>query len=229
MSLSLTVIAHGAAEDVFWRHVPYWHKVKADYRLVIAPFDDPIKSCPWPQNKVGTSAHSGREADKRMRWLMQYLFGISADYHLVFEYDSIPLKPHFALTNGFVGNLQPNHEPTRFIAPRYANPPWMIDRGSLQHMGRIMQAYQDVYEEGFADRYLSALAFLASVPILPHSPPGYTQGTINPRNAQHMDQMRAAIKAGGVMIHGIKSEEVLDAAVQATGPDPEPLTDLYDR
>jgi hypothetical protein len=132
------------------------------------------------------------------------------DHHLIFEYDSFCLSPRFVPQLGFCGNIFVEKEAC-FMAYRYCNPPWAIDRGSILKIWEAATRWPDIYEGGYADRYFSALAMIAGVPILPHLPTGYSQGHVT---EEHIRDLKSAIYGGATMIHGIKQKWTLDAALQ---------------
>lgn len=204
-------MAHGAALDTFRRHVPLWLEHRAAAGLVVCPANDPIpqEASPWPVHPVGLSEHNGFEALKRLRWLVETLATKDASHHVIFEYDSICLVPMIARRRGFFGHCRLSMDP-RFLAPRYANQPFIIDRESLRFMRAQISAWPELFEQGECDRYFAALAFLAGVPLFPHSPPSYCRATLT---KQHIELMGRAIHEGAVYLHGIKDAEILEAAV----------------
>lgn len=68
-------------------------------------------------------------------------------------------------------------------------------------------SWPEVFEEGFADRWLAAIAMLANVPMFDHEPPGFTRGTIGAQDFKDLDD---AIMWGSNAIHGVKDSEALD-------------------
>lgn len=212
--IHLTVIAHGNGIAAFRRHLPLWKAHNPDAGLVLVPTDDPIEQSesPWPVVALGLAQHSGAHSRTRLVWLLQHLAELADCSHFViFEYDSFCLSPSFTFQKGFIGNLFANSCGADFLAPRYANPPWMIDRRSLTLMCRASKKWPDLIEQGEADRYLSGLAWLSNVPVLPHSPVGFSKGWITETD---IAEMRKAIYGGATMIHGIKQKWTLEAALQ---------------
>lgn len=214
-SLHISILAHGKASDVFRRHIPLWKAHNSDDILVFCPEDDRIEQSisPWPVSSFGKSEHNGREQWKRLRFWLQHLSLLDFSHFLIYEYDSFCLKSAAPSPSprGLIGNLALNLDPVRFISSRYALPPWLIDQASLRRMQEASDYWPDIFEEGEPDRYFSALADLAAVPILPHRPAGYAEGTIKP---EHFPALKQAIQAGATMIHGVKHHWSL-ATVQA--------------
>ena len=229
MKLSLTILAHGAAKETFMRHLPLWQALDPDYAVLMCPKNDSITfssvdvgakvfvgSATLVELAVGSAEHAGRDSILRLKKVLNHLADLDGiTHHLICEYDSFSLASTIKPQTGFTGNLVANNEPCRFMTPRYANPPWLIDHMSLFQMQRAAEHYTDVWEEGYADRYLSAIAHLAGVPILPYDPPGYTQETIHERDWPSVIE---AIHFGATMIHGVKDDETLEL-----------VTDIYNR
>lgn len=202
---SVTILAHGAAQATFSRHVKLWDAL-CPHVTVICPVNDKLSDCPYPVQCVGNACHAGKASIERLKAALGGILKYQDGFHLICEYDSFLLTPSFTKRKGLIGPLQPNYEPCRFIAPRYPNPPWLLDWRTVYLMTEAAHQWPDVWEEGYADRYFAALAVLAGVPILDYDPPGYTRGTIQ---AEHWYDMEAAIKKGAVAIHGVKDLETL--------------------
>ena len=163
---SLTIMAHGAAQETFLRHVELWGAITPNV-LVICPATDKMKECRFPIIYYGQHCHAGRSSVERLKAALGNIAKHQDNgYHLICEYDSFLLSPDVVPRKGLIGPLMQNFEPCRFIAPRYPNPPWMLDYRSARLMMEAAYQWPDVWEEGFADRYLAALAVLAGVPIL---------------------------------------------------------------
>lgn len=210
--MHVTIIAHGNGLAAFRRHKPLWAAHDAA-TLVVVPEDDPIdqSESPWPVIHVAKAQHNGPESKIRLQWILEYLASLELPRYVIYEYDSFCLSPKIHLQRGFAGNVKANKYPERFLAPRYANPPWVLDYGSLVAMLKASRRWPDLVEEGEADRYLSALAWLGNVPVLPHAPPGYSDGCIT---EYEITYLRKAIYGGSTMIHGIKQEWTWRAALQ---------------
>lgn len=227
----VVIIGHGAVNEAVERHLPIWVRIRSRNVLFLSPTNDPLRGIYDYEgfrkenihrsnlfNKYyGLAGHCGKEAAKRLRWLLSFLTenknSASSDRVMIFEYDSVALVAPKAVA-GLCGIVFPNDEPERFIAPRYVNPPWTLDYGSLRAINKVAQTYLGVWEEGYADRYLSALAHLAGVPILPYDPPGFSQINI----AHDCPSICSETK----IYHGIKSKETLNSILES---DTTPLND----
>ena len=212
--IHMTIIAHGNGLAAFRRHIPLWQEHHADAALVLVPENDPIEQqeSPWPVVRLGNAEHNGVQSRIRLRWLLDHLSQqTNCSHFIIHEYDSFSLSGHVKFQTGFCGNVFGNWDRDRFLAWRYVNPPWTVDYGGLCAMWKAARRWPDLLEEGEADRYLSALAVLANVPILPHDPKGYSYNWITEKEVA---PMRKAIYDGGTLIHGVKQKWVLEAALQ---------------
>jgi hypothetical protein len=209
MSLQVVVIAHGNGIAAFKRHEKYWLAHRAPV-LVLCPEDDPIdcQDC----LAVGKATRAGMDSIYRLNALFRSLDCRSWERCVIYEYDSFSLDGKLPEGRGFWGNIKPNMESPKMMAARYANPPWCFDRESFDAMNEVRKQF-DLYEEGEADRWLSAHAELAGIPILNYSPNGFSRGTIS-QQKKDINKLRVAIYQGATMIHGIKQEWVLRAAEQ---------------
>lgn len=210
MNLQVVIIAHGNGIAAFSRHEKFWLAHKAPI-LVCCPEDDPIESG-HETIRSGLAQHSGPDSISRLRFLFGVLAEKKWDKCLIYEYDSFSLEPKIPDGNGLFGNVFNNAEAPKFMAPRYVNPPWCVDRGSFNLMNSKAIDYPSIYEVGESDRWVSALAFLSGVPILDYDPPGFSSGTIE---SKHFPNLEHAIKKlGAIHIHGVKQEWVLRAIQQ---------------
>lgn len=208
-------MAHGNGIAAFRRHEKYWKGHLTD-TLIVCPENDPV-DVEGTVLKVGSAMHNGRGSIERIKAVFSHLYnGDHWDKCIIYEYDSFCLNArewNVAKFKGFYGNVKKNKESPRMMAPRYANPPWTFDGDTFRKMAQVMGNYPDLYEDGEADRYLSALAMLANVPIFDYSPKGFSRGTINTKKSD-IEDMKRAIYCGATMIHGVKQEWVLRAAEQ---------------
>lgn len=208
MNLQVVVIAHGNGIAAFRRHEKYWLAHKSPI-LVVCPESDPVES-KHETVKLFKACHSGPDALARLKALMENIAERSWGHCIIYEYDSFMLKPDVPDDNGFHSILFPEPN-TRFLAPRYGNPPWSFDRHSFGAMISKMREYPSINEEGLADRFFSALAYLGGVPMLHYNPKGFSSGTIS---TEHISQVRTSIYEGGYVFHGVKQNWVLNAIEQ---------------
>lgn len=210
MSPSVAIIAHGGAQETFDRHLKFWEAINPN-PTVYCPYDAPIKT----KNSTVEFGSKGRAISDsiiRLKLILEQFIQKPADYLLLFEYDSIcfdhsPLPPD---PGAICGNPMPSLD-ARFLAPRYLNPPWRISVQAALAILQKAKEYPFLTEHGEADRWLSAMAHLAGVPMLPYEPRGYSRQTIG---HEHLSELRTAIYEGATMIHGIKYEVILNEAVK---------------
>lgn len=200
MNLITVVNAHGQGYPSYARHIAYWVKCARDGEmLTVCPVDDPIENAAIVE---GFAQHNGRESWKRFQRIFKELEARSWDWCVMHEFDSFCLDARLPEHRGFYGNVFLNKEMPKFMAPRYANPPWTFDRMTFTRMKATADRYQGLYENGEADRYFSALAMLSGAPILDYEPKGFSRGTIAESD---MSELRKAIHEGAYAIHGVKS------------------------
>ena len=206
MSLHIAVLTYEGGNEAFKRHVPLWeslHPAKCD---TFCPVGD-LVNMSWPVHPVGPSLPYGNPMLSRIQSLFDCLAVSQCDEFMVFEYDSFCTDPDFKRRKGLSCNLQMNLEPNRFSEKYYCNFPWYMDRETMIKLAKAMVNHPNVTEEGYVDRYISALARLAGVEVIPHNPPGFSLGTITPQDYR---SLQIAIEHGASMFHGIKTKEVLD-------------------
>lgn len=202
MKIITVINAHGQASDAFKMNEKYWKQQDGD-RLVICPENDPIEGA----IQCGYAQHNGHESWKRFQVIIRELQTWEWDWCIMHEYDSICLNTSLPEYPGFYGNVWMNKEGAKFMAQRYANPPWTFDRGTFDMIIMRTSVYRrSVFENGEADRYWSALAMLSGVPILDYTPKGFSRGTI--AEADIVD-LRKSIHEGAYAIHGVKHPWVL--------------------
>jgi hypothetical protein len=209
MSLLVVIIAHEHGIAAFRRHEKFWLAHKAPL-LVVAPEGDDLKTRHEVLAVRGAQQH-GTETVQRLHILFDSLAKRSWSQCMIYEYDSFSLDGALPAGRGFYGVICRNDESPKFMAPRYANPPWCFDRMSFDEMNQKRLAFPALYEDGEGDRWLSALAFLANIPILHYNPSGFTRGTIQ---SQDLPEIEKAIYKGTRMIHGVKFEWLLGAIEQ---------------
>lgn len=221
MKLRVIVIAHETGIAAFKRHEKFWLK-HGESPLVITPEGADLKTKHDVIGIHGAQRH-GRESSKRLKRMFDQLAFDTWDRCVIYEYDSFTLNGKLPSSAGFYGIVFPNVESPKFMAPRYANPPWCFDRESFEAMNAVRLKYPALYEDGEADRWLSALAFLANVPIFDYEPPGFSRGVIG---CEDIPALKKAIYDGTVALHGVKQEWVLKAVEQfydEANPAPLPL------
>lgn len=210
MSLQVVVIAHGNGVAAFRRHEKFWLALDAPL-LVVVPENDPVQT-KHELLKVAGAERNGHESIRRLNAMFEHLKQRNWDSCVIYEYDSFSLEPKLPCKPGLYGIVFHNAESPKFMAPRYANPPWFFDRGTFELLFAKARQYYGLHEEGEADRWISALAFLAGVPLFDYSPRGFSRGTIGQGDIPALEH---AIKTQRAMhFHGVKQDWMLHAIEQ---------------
>ena len=209
MNVGVVITAWGGGQQVFDMLAPFWEMHGLPI-LVACPKNSRVST----KHRVfcyGMADHTGPAAIARWVNLLNFLWTEPHDIWVIFEYDSLCLDPQLYVRPGFYGIDRPNFEGARFMASHYLGPPWTIDRESLRRLRQVANVHHEVYEHGCDDRYLAALAMIAGVPMLNHDRAVYIPGAVI--TSGHYDMVRKAIRGGGTYVHGVKTQECLNAVV----------------
>lgn len=206
MKTQIVVSSYAGAAPVFDALKPYWLAHKSPI-LVGSPENDKHLT-EFENVYLEASSHHGPSSTRRMRRLFKLLGEREWDNCIIFEYDSFFLKPFTQIHRGFHAILFENQESPKYMAPRYGLPPWSFDRLSFDKMLQVMNDFPSIYENGYDDRFICALAFLANIPVLSYDPPGYASDTLKPH---HLDDLKKHVQSGTTAIHGVKQEWMLRA------------------
>lgn len=207
----VVVMTHGCAGNGFRQNEPYW-MAQSEKLIVVCPTDDPVQTR-HETLMFAKSSHAGAETWKRLRITLDELATREWDHCCIHEWDSLFLRSE-PMSNGFRAILFANAESPRYMAPIYGLPPWSMDRESFNAMHAKARMYPALFEGGFLDRYLAAIAMLAGVPIMDYAVPGYGRAPIRLEDYQ---EVRRAILAGTSAIHGIKTPDVLELIERSHG------------
>lgn len=209
MSLQVVVITHDDGIAAFQRHEKYWKAFDSPI-LVVTPKGSKGKY-DHETLAIGKAGRACGDSIVRLQALFDNLSNRNWDRCVIYEYDSFSIKAELTSDPGLFGIVFRNDQSPQFMAPRYANPPWSFDRPSFDRMREKAASYR-FNEYGEADRWISALAFLAGVPILDYQPLGFSRNTIS---AADIPSLMDAIKQrGATQFHGVKQEWVLRAIEQ---------------
>ena len=213
MNFELIIISCRAQQEIFERHLPLWTAVCPNIVVLSGITDFPETRFPiLKASKMPGSAGMG--GAQRTFALLNH--AAHNDFTIAFETDSICLHSELSwgpLRRGLTG-IGSFNQPETFMATRYLGPPWILDELSARRMLEKWREYPDVYEEGWMDRLLSALATLAGVPQFNHREPCFTRGTIGP---DHYSALDKALAGGAKWFHGVKTKEVLDGILNHDG------------
>jgi hypothetical protein len=122
--------------------------------------------------------------------------------------------------NGLYGTPQtrPYDDVWKFMADRYVNPPYMLDRESARKILEAARSYPEIREGGYADRLLAALAMLAGVPVMqfPEGSWSRTDWNMERLDPGMKESLGNAIRSGSKWLHFIKTKEQFDFAMSQT-------------
>jgi hypothetical protein len=210
VTLQVVIIAHGNGIAAFRRHEKFWKALEAPI-LVVAPEDDPVETS-HEKLTFGLAQRNGRDSIKRLHALFDWLSVREWERCVIYEYDSFSLLPTLPTGGGLHGIVFHNNESPKFMSPRYVNPPWCFDRAAFYALHAKAKAYPTLYEQGEADRWISALAFLAGVPLFDYEPKGFSRGMITSGDVGGLTHAIKELHA--IHFHGCKQEWVLRAIEQ---------------
>jgi hypothetical protein len=220
--IQVVVIGHGKANETFKRHEKFWLRHNAPI-LVSCPSNDLVETN-HEKLKSHPASHHGIDARDRLLCLMHNLKRRDWDWCVLYEYDSIFIQPDLPVHKGFYGVVFKDVNSPDFMARRYVNPPWCFDRDSFELMMAKADAYPGILEGGYADRYFSALADLAGVPIMSYDPPGFSRATITDSD---LPLLNCALNEGAMAIHGIKDESTLNLIEQFASCKPDSVSNVF--
>lgn len=214
------IMAHAepAAEDAFNRHLPFWRRHSSDIS-VMCPLDSQVKTG-LPIMPIGTRGHNGPEANRRFKKLLEILTMMDYDRYVIFEYDSLCLSPDLpqrVSEPGLWCNLFDEDQPTArgFKGSHFTHPPLVMDKGTLRDIVRRGEQVSDEAERGFWDRWLGLVCELGSIPMRGYGRLGFSKNTIT---ESELPEAVKAVHGGAVMVHGVKSENVLNKLYAACYP-----------
>lgn len=210
MSIQVVVITHENGIAAFRRHEKFWKAFDAPI-LVLNPKDDRTKYT-HEKLSIGSSQRNGHDSITRLQSLFDSLSKSNWERCVIYEYDSFSLSCELPDGPGLFGIVFKDSECPKFISHRYVNPPWCFDRPTFDRLLLKSKDFPNIYEDGEADRWISALAFLAGVPIFDYSPPGFSRGTICSGDVSHL--MHAVKEQRSIHFHGVKQDWVLRAIEQ---------------
>lgn len=229
----VTVMAHGvyAAQSAFERHLPFWRSLGYPMQ-VVTPEDCPVETG-LTRLMIGKASHHGVQANGRFREMLRLLSLTDYEWFVIHEYDSINLCREIPetifKTPGLWANVFGNDDP-HFKAKQYFHPPLIMDMGTLKALVKAVDmkssthritphldplpsegrgnGLSDGAEGGFWDRWLGVAAELAGVRVNAYGPMGYSKNTIEEGD---WTEARRAVERGAMFLHGVKTEETLEA------------------
>jgi hypothetical protein len=221
-SILCIVLAHGAASDCVARHLPFWRQAAAEV-IIFSPWDDPVVAGPEVTSHLhGCSSRYGSQNNVRVREALRFAAHRASPLTMLVEYDALTWGPIPEAARPPVGGLSGARftEPrewagTRFEGSQYFHFPILLDRAALAPLVAQMDALPVGAEGGYSDRYIGLAAERAGLPYVDLFAHGlaFTRDTIAGRAAE---RCAAAVAAGVVFSHGIKTRETLNLIRRAT-------------
>jgi hypothetical protein len=205
-----------ASADVL---LPHWERLDIPI-VVITPEAAPIKQTKHTHIAWGERGSDGNAMYARILYILEMFLVSQASHALLVEFDCLCLLDKIKFRNGLYGipQTRPYDHLWKFMAARYVNPPYMLDRYSAMNILSIARKYPEVFEGGYADRLLPALAQLAHVPVIgfPEGSWSKTDWDMERLEAGMKESLREAIKSGCKWFHFIKTKEQLDFILAQT-------------
>lgn len=212
----VVVQAFAPYADMVRMNMPYW-KHHGCPVIISSPRD----SFCFVENAVcvrhGEEGHAGPKSLDRWREILEWMLVQPQKYFLMHESDSICLdpaiprycykQPDVLWSNEMAENGNP---PTQQF---YCVAPWFLSKDTIKKLLGASKHSPD-RPPFHGDRWVGQMAEVSGAP---HSlwTPGIGCGTLRP--GPELRQVCAAVRAGVVMVHGVKTKEVLDTLLRAYG------------
>lgn len=218
MKTHISILAHGAAQATFDRHLPFWSETaklctpEADV-MVWMPENDKVKTA-LPGQALGKAEHNGVTAINRFKYIIEFMAGLGMDRYVFFEYDSICLGSLPDSKVDVIGNMFTDQISEQFAGGMFFHPPILFSNHAVQKLNAEMLGMPPNLEGQMWDRYLGLAVKRAG---LSHksffdSGLGFADNTI-PVKRQY-DLVKSIIH-GCKLIHGIKDVQTLDVIKRA--------------
>lgn len=219
----IVVMAHTDAQIVFDRHFGEWRKHPDSDLMVFYPEKEPCMPDERLRNGVkligeGRAEHHGPESIRRFRWMLNLIASWKQyDRFTVHEYDSMALwNPGFSTFADDLGaNVYRDDQPGRgFEGTTYLHPPLCLTRACIERVNTVAAGIPDSAERGFWDRWIGLVCEKGEIQtydFLTHGL-GFSRNTINDGD---IPNAVAAVAAGAVMLHGVKTRNCYEAVKSA--------------
>lgn len=214
--LLTVVMCHAGTEQTIARHLPIWRAHGGEI-LFFHPKDSipAVHRHGHPTFAFGTRSHNGPSSIARFRALLSHLNSISAGYDAIViqEYDSLILSPEFDYDpTAFMGNKFTDDPARRHGTPMFFHPPLVMSPAILKQVCNAMGNYSDDAGGGFWDNFIGGVVANTGIKNVGWGQRGFSHNTIEDA---HHDAMRSAIKSGAVAIHGLKTADAINVALEA--------------
>lgn len=206
----ISILAHGAAQATFNRHLPFWLELRAENPgvqfIVWMPANDRVKvPSEMEVQAVGEAEHNGVTAIRRIQYMFEFMAGTAHNLYAFFEYDSFCLGQLPAFEGDIAGNMFRDVESEAFKGGMYFHPPVLFTNHGLQQIAAQMLQMQPTEERGMWDRFMGLAAKKAGLKCASFLDDGRGFAR-NTTHAQDQSELRKAILRGARMIHGVKDE-----------------------
>lgn len=213
MSAIIYYMVHGDRQSSADVLLPHWERFGIPI-VIVTPEDSPIAPTKHTHVGWGKKGSDGDAMYLRMIHILELFVKSPHSHALLVEFDCVCRLPEITFRNGLHGipQVRPYDDVWKFMADRYVNPPYMIDGASAMKILAVAKEYPDVREGGYADRFLSALAMLAGVPVLQYPEGSWSKTDWNMERLEPgmKESLRTAAKNGCKWYHFIKTREQFD-------------------
>jgi len=210
----ILVQAFAPYAEMVARHLPLWRRHGC--RVVISsPRNSFCEISGVECVAHGEEGHAGPVSLDRWKEILRWLWGQPYEFFLMHESDSVCLSdriPEYLYDNYdtfFSNELLDNANPPTQQA--YCVAPWFFSRGVLRRVNVASEkaAYRPPFH---GDRWVGQLLEEEGIPHRGFSP-GVACGTLFPGSGD-LPIVRSALRAGASMIHGVKSQIILDELIR---------------
>lgn len=223
----MIVMAHGAAKDAVHRHLPYWRKVAAHIAFFVPLGEtiDPPEDC-LEFAMVPNGGKYSPETNERTQLALGYgARQTLAPWVLFMEYDAMvwgPI-PEIALPppRWIAGSVFKASEldGKRFSSRYYLHTPNILTPDSCGRLLAEMELLPMDAEGGYNDRYMGYAAEWAQLSLYDWHSYGlsFSRESISFDNIDTINAAVAALQAGALFSHGIKTERALNHLLPYSG------------
>lgn len=214
MRIILLIQSYPGANELLWRHWPYYEKSGCSPIIGIGTTDG---LCRWPNDSehvdIGENLYICREHLPK-RLINTFKHGLSRsgwDRCAVIEYDTCFFRPiPDTIPTGLVTQLT-GYMALGSTAKSFYHNPWIADRQTAEQIvaGGEQMIREGDLQGGSPDTFLGRLCERFSIPVDTTSLKYYSKNTIHPGHPWVEEARRARID-GAHVIHGIKHASVLE-------------------
>lgn len=218
MSLLLAIHSYPGGSDACARHWPYFLGAGADRIVGIGTAGGGTR---WPAGcesvEIGINSYiNGQVLPKRLLDTVSWFLTQPEDHLAIVEYDTIILQP-LPRPAGIASHRAGGQLPGARAKNIYHNP-WMFDRAAAQAFVTgatpLLREVKRGQHEASPDVFLAWACERLGIPVNDKAWPQFTRNTVHLEH--EIASAREARLAGVHVIHGIKTQVVLDRVMGAT-------------